>query len=320
MPASLTTLSKWACEKLHAPSITLHPISRGLSARHYYRLEHDNQPFILADASDDMSEISSFVMIDNWFSAVDIRVPRVYFTEETQGFLLLEDFGAVDLFSELNDSNVMSWYRNGGNIIEHMQKKLTVKSDILPRFDDAFYQREWSIFVEGYLKEYCGLDIQPHQKLLEKIFSMLVSTHREQPQIFVHRDFHSQNLMVLNNKELGVLDFQSARVGPLSYDAVSLLKDCYIEWPTKIVDKLAIEILTPLWSEKKSDEVLLRYFDLTGLQRHLKVMGQFARQVNVGKHSRQEDLTRVERYVLHVLERYSDLHEFNLLLKDIIKK
>ena len=318
MPASLNTLCHWVNTQLLTEAAVLTPITRGLSARHYYRLVHDNQPFILADCSDDTSELLAFIHLDSVLQSVGVRVPRIYHVDITQGFLLLEDFGAHDLFSILKPDNMQQEYKKAGRVISMLQTKLVEEANILPCFDSAFYEREWGIFLQGYLKNYHHANIEQHENLLKKTLEQLIENNHAQTQVFVHRDFHSQNLMVLNNGDLGVLDFQSARKGPLSYDVVSLLKDCYMDWPCKTIDALALELLQPLWKENLSDETMLKFFDLTGLQRHLKVMGQFAKQVNNGNEARKKDLIRVENYVLHVCARYNSLHDFNDFLRKLI--
>ena len=316
MPASLTTLSNWVCQQLNTAEVEFVPIASGLSARHYYRVHHNAQAFIVGDASDERSELRAFVFLAQALRDAGVRTPMVYHVDFELGFFIEEDFGAVDLFSLLNIDNVKVWYDAAVKNIAIFQHKLNLGDYILPVFDLAWYRREWAIFLDGYLVNYHGVDIERHAAMLEKTFELLVNNNMSQPQVFVYRDYHSQNLMVLEDNTLGALDFQSARLGAFTYDLVSLLKDCYIEWEPKLIDEWAIDMMRTIHPHSCTDQQLLTWFDLTGLQRHLKVLGQFARQIKQGKTSRITDLKRVERYVAHVCNRYEQLSEFNLFLKD----
>jgi aminoglycoside/choline kinase family phosphotransferase len=327
MPASLTTLSNWVCQQLNTAEVELMPIVSGLSARHYYRVHHNAQVFIVGDASDERSELGAFVFLAQALCDAGVRTPMIYHVDLELGFFIEEDFGSVDLFSLLTIDNAKVWYDAAIKNIAIAQKELTPHPNpppqagegtqyALPVFDVAWYRREWNIFLDGYLVNYYAVNIERYAAMLEKTFELLVNNNMSQPQVFVYRDYHSQNIMVLEDNTLGMLDFQSARLGALSYDLVSLLKDCYIEWEPELVDEWAIDMMRTLIKTSLSDRQLLTWFDLTGLQRHLKVLGQFARQIQQGKTSRIADLKRVERYVAHVCNRYEQLSEFNLLLKD----
>jgi N-acetylmuramate 1-kinase len=191
---------------------------------------------------------------------------------------------------------------------------------LLPVYDESLLQTEMDLFETWYVNEHKGRELNAQQRMtLEKTFGLLIENALEQPQVFVHRDYHSRNLMITYENNPGVIDYQDAVIGPITYDLVSLFKDCYIEWPREKVEhwlELYLARITPdYFIEKKQ---LLRWFDLMGVQRHLKVLGIFARlNYRDGKSQYLDDLPLTLKYILNTCDCYTELQPLKNLLGDI---
>jgi aminoglycoside/choline kinase family phosphotransferase len=296
--------------------IQLHPLKPGLSKRHYYRFGIDNKAYIACDASEDKSELSAFIHIAAMLKNAAVLTPMIYFSDLTQGFLILEDLGSDEAYARLNNKTYLQDDPRLLAPLAHFQQDITFNDFAIPPFDRAFYEREWGIFTEGYVKKHLGLDPAQHHKMLHTVFEMLVENNQEQPAVFVHRDYHSQNLFWVK-EQVGVLDFQSAKIGPISYDVISLLRDCYCDFDPVQIDELIVATLQKLYQGLNkpvpSEEKLLRHADFTSLQRHLKVMGQFAQKLEHNA-SFLPHLKRVENYAKRVCARYEELKPLEKLV------
>jgi aminoglycoside/choline kinase family phosphotransferase len=310
---------KWA-QKIFgdgAQSATL--LHGDASRRLYFRIENHEQSHIIVNASAELTEVPAFVAIDKSLATHDIRVPAIHELELSHGYLLLEDFGEQLLLPLLTEKNVEQWYQQAFAILLKMQSIKQVENYHLINFANNAYTREFKIFTDWYLDKYCQANYKP--QMLEAILASLIDNNLQQPQVFVHRDFHSRNLMVLEDEQLGLLDFQGAKWGPITYDLVSLLKDCYIDWPAERIEKWLQEMHTKLCKQQNIKDVSFsqfqKWFDLTGLQRHLKVLGQFARKaLNENNNDYLKDLPRVLHYVLDVCSKYPELTALHKLLQE----
>ena len=322
MKNSLSALLRWTQQRLNNPSITLQPLPEDASQRRYYRIENDDKCLVAVDASAEPEEIPAFVAIAAALRQLDLQVPDIYALELSRGFLLVSDFGDRMLLRQLNTENVHEYYQQAYQDLLKIQTLQQVDDYQVPFYDVNLIQREWQVFVHWFLQQYKNINLSLYADLLENIFNRLVNNMQEQPQVFIHRDYHSRNLMVLSECQLGILDFQGARMGPITYDLVSLLKDCYIGWPSEQVEQWALDMYPRLWEQAGlsivSADQFLYYFHLTGLQRHLKVLGQFARKLLLEKKpSYMQDMPRVQRYVIEVCTRYSELSDFKQFLLEL---
>ncbi len=322
MEKSLSALLQWAQQRLNNPNITLQPLPEDASQRRYYRVENDDKGLVAVDTSAETGEIPAFIAIAAALQRLDLQVPDIYAVDLSKGFLLVSDFGDQVLLYQLNTKDVNNYYQWAYQDLLKMQTLSQLSDYRIPDYDITLIQREWEVFTHWFLQRYKNIKVSQHTPLLESLFHLLATNMHAQPQVFIHRDYHSRNLMVLPNKQLGILDFQGARIGSITYDLVSLLKDCYINWPSVQIEHWALQMYPLLWQQANlsviSPEQFLYYFDLTGLQRHLKVLGQFTRKLLLEKKpSYMQDMPRVQQYVMEVCGRYQELSEFKQFLLDI---
>jgi N-acetylmuramate 1-kinase len=245
-----------------------------------------------------------------------VHTPSIFAADETRGFLLVEDFGDELLHSQLSATNVATLYRQTFSTLLSLQS-CPDQPALIPRYDRALLRRELEIFSEWFVGKLLGYSLSDAENvMLNNLYAALEDSALAQPQALVHRDFHSRNLIVRSNNSLGVIDFQGALWGGCTYDLVSLLRDCYIRWPADQVTSLALEyrhaaITSGLLSISVDEKIYLGWFDLMGLQRHIKVLGIFARlNLRDGKPSYLKDLPLVIRYTLEVADTYANLKPF----------
>ena len=260
------------------------------------------------DAPPEHEDIDSFVRIAEFLSSTGTHVPRIFAKNLEQGFLLLSDLGNTSYLSALNEQSADALYRAA--IDEIIKMQLAPTADIeLASYDDEKLLAELRLFPDWFIQKHLSLTPPPE---LNAVFELLIANASEQPQYFVHRDYHSRNLMLGADNEVGVIDFQDAVIGPVTYDVVSLLRDCYIEWPQTRLDnwldyyfEQAVENQLLTGNDRSE---FIRWFDLMGLQRHLKVLGIFCRlNYRDGKAGYMNDLPLTLKYVLQVTARYPEL-------------
>jgi hypothetical protein len=245
--------------------------------------------------------------------AAGLHVPVVHAEEHTQGFLLLDDLGIVAYLDALNEGSVEQLYLDAMRALLHLQSSDILSKIDLPPYSEALLIQEMSLFRQWYLRRHLSVELDPMQQdALQSVFSLLVENALAQPQVCVHRDYHSRNLMVVQDNNPGIIDFQDAVVGPVTYDLVSLLRDCYIQWPRERVEAWVMQHCDALIRAgvvKDTDrQHFLRWFDLMGVQRHLKVAGIFARlNYRDGKPGYLKDIPLTLGYVREVAGRYAEL-------------
>ena len=300
----------------------LAPVSGDAGFRSYYRL--NSQPTVIAvDAPPEHEDVPGFVEKALFLDRAGIHVPHIHAVDFQAGYMLLEDLGDQLLLGSLNENSVASHYDSAESVLLALQQ--------LPpdtAFDDysrAKLLQEMSLFPEWFVMQLLGLEMSPgQQEVITSAFELLASNALEQPQVLVHRDFHARNLMLQPDSSLGVIDFQDAVVGPITYDLVSLLRDCYIRWPREMVEQRVAAFYQRSVAQGSLPEVgearFMRWFNLMGLQRHLKVLGIFARLwLRDGKPGYLSDLPLVMRYVLEqtaIFPELSQLHSW--LLESIV--
>lgn len=267
------------------------------------------------DAPPDREDCHPFVLITDLIRGVEVNAPDIIALDLKQGFLLLEDLGNKPYLQYLNDSTAETLYTDA---IDALIKMQTIDG-LLPAYNQELLQTEMDLFETWYLNRHLGVQLNAAQKTsLDSIFTLLIDNALEQPQVFVHRDYHSRNLMITDANNPGVIDYQDAVIGPISYDLVSLFKDCYIEWPGEKVEHWLDLYLARLAPERFIEKkTLIRWFDLMGVQRHLKVLGIFARlNYRDGKPQYLDDLPLTLKYILDSCETYDELHPLKQLLEE----
>lgn len=294
--------------------------SADASFRSYWRVARQGQSYIVMNAPPDKEDVGPFIDIAARLNAAGLNAPKVLAEDRAQGFLLLSDLGTRTYLPELNDASVDALYADALGALQQMQA--AVRCEGLPAYDHERLRTEMQLFDTWFLERHLGY--QPscdETDVVEACMQALLNSAAEQPVAFVHRDYHSRNLMIVPEANPGILDFQDAVVGPLTYDLVSLLKDCYIQWPLQRVYTWAEDYRQRLVAAGRIEvgpTRWRRWFDWMGLQRHLKVLGIFARlNYRDGKAAYLKDLPLVLDYTLAVCERYGDLAPFGAWLERI---
>jgi aminoglycoside/choline kinase family phosphotransferase len=281
------------------------------SNRRYFRFEVASQSYVLAESPPSTEKNEAFLRVDALLDRAAVKVPAVLGADLDRGFLLLEDLGDQLLWSALNTVSVDNYYTLAFDVLAKMAVVNTDNTG-LASYDRTLLGEELSRFQRWFVHELLGYTPNPsEQALLDTVFERLISSALEQPSVMVHRDFHSRNLMLIGADGLAVIDFQDAVVGPITYDLVSLLRDCYIQWPIERVQAWVRNYRDRLCSQgllTDTDETLfLRWFDWMGLQRHIKVLGTFSRlYLRDGKPAYLDDLPLVVQYVLQIADQYAE--------------
>ncbi|MCB2262217.1 MAG: phosphotransferase [Candidatus Thiosymbion ectosymbiont of Robbea hypermnestra] len=298
----------------------LEPAASDAGFRRYWRVRSDARSYILMDAPPVAEELERFVRIAERLRALGLNTPRVHAQAPDQGLLLLDDLGTRHYLDVLSRENVDRLYGDALAALAVIQARAATEG--LPRYDGPFLRRELALFRDWLLIRQLGRQpSQAEDAALAFACDLLVERALEQPQVCVHRDFHSRNLMVTPPPSPGILDFQDAVQGPLTYDPVSLLRDCYIAWPREQVADwalgyaaLAVQsgILRP-----EEEARFMTWFDLMGVQRHLKASGIFARlNIRDGKPGYLAEIPRTLGYVLEVAPAYPELTALADLIRD----
>ncbi|WP_223826182.1 aminoglycoside phosphotransferase family protein [Spongiibacter pelagi] len=316
---AVAALHQWGAEQIQqdpADLPELQMVSGDASFRRYYRLFPAAQaPLIAVHAPPDKEDNESFVKVQKLLFDNGLRVPALLGWEREQGFLLQEDFGGQLLLPLLESTEIAEpFYLQAMASLQAMQA-IKVSAGELPAYDRARLMQEMALLPDWFIEQLLGYSLsETERKMLGEVFELLCDSALAQPQVVVHRDFHSRNIMVLEDKALGLIDFQDAVLGPYTYDLVSLLRDCYVSWSPAQVQAWALAYRAMLVDggvPVAEPEAFLRQFDLMGLQRHIKVLGIFARLfLRDGKDGYLNDLPLVITYTLEVARAYPELAEF----------
>lgn len=289
-------------------------VSGDASFRRYFRfiannaLGYNHISLIAVDAPPQLENSQPFIDIANLLLENELPVPEIYNYSLEDGFYTQKDFGNCLLHSTLNKNTSDHLYGIAMRHIIGMQK---ISSSDLPTYNSELLQREMSLFSDWYLSKHKNVAINNQlQSMLTHTYNLLEDSALEQPQTFVHRDYHSRNLMIIDYDQIGIIDFQDAIQGPITYDLVSLLRDCYIDWPQERIN-LWVEQFILLLPEQFSNDQFVRWFDLMGIQRHLKAIGIFCRlNYRDNKMSYLNDIPRTLNYVINVSAKYEELKPF----------
>lgn len=320
MNLRIDQLGHWLGQILGSKDWSLEPASGDASFRRYFRIGLGETSFIAMDAPPEAEDSAPFVRLAHQLAEMGLRVPEIHAADLRQGFLLLSDLGTQRYLEALNEATVTRLYSDALSALMVIQACGETKD--LPAYDEAMLLRELEIFREWLLGRYLGLSLSDEdQRQLDRTFARLAENAMEQPQVWVHRDYHSRNLMLTPPPSPGILDFQGAVRGPVTYDLVSLLRDCYIAWPRSQVENWALgqfELGVQSGVLKSDQETrFLRWFDLTGVQRHLKAAGIFARlHLRDAKPGYLPDIPRTLGYVLEVARDYAELSDLAHLVEE----
>lgn len=315
-------LQQWLSATLKLSTLNLQALAGDASFRRYYRLCLDNgQSYMIMDAPPGIEDVQPFIALAHAFGALGVCVPQILAADVEQGFLVLTDFGDRLYLNELSEANADQLYGAAFAALLKIQRYQPAINGVLPAFNQAFMLRELHAFEEWFLGKHVQVVIP--QTILQGVYKVLIESAESQPRVGVHRDYHSRNLMILPQQQVGVLDFQDAVWGPITYDLISLLKDSYIAWPRARVLQWARQF----WQQsidaailpKVSFEQYMRWFDLMALQRHLKVLFIFARKFHRdGSRNYLGDIPRTLQYALDITSDYPELAAFNAILEQEI--
>ncbi len=305
----LARLHEWIKEITGDAPYTLKPASGDASFRRYFRLQSEYGQYIAVDAPPEKEANAAFIKVTHLLEAEGLPVPHVHYSLLDSGYFLLDDFGDTLLLDILNAENADTLYNNALEALTILQQ---IPAGSLPDYNQELLLQEMELFRQWFLNRLLAVELSNsrHQSLNE-VFTHLKNNALDQPQVFVHRDYHSRNLMQIDASWPGIIDYQDAVCGPLTYDAVSLLRDCYIEWPSAQVQTWALgyknkllkkDMITPI-----EDETFLKWFDLMGIQRHLKAIGIFARlNLRDNKPAYLQDIPRTLDYIKTIAPRYPE--------------
>lgn len=308
-------LNTWLNRLFNHDTYTLSPLAGDASFRRYYRIHHESASYIVMDAPPQQEGLSAFIAIARQFASFGVRTPNIFNFNLETGFVLLEDFGDTLLLDEAHSTQIAQHYQAAMQVLSRIQQCPTTSLQ-LTLFDEPCILRELKLFQGWFLETWLGLRLSSsEQRLLNQTFEYLVQAIITQPQCLVHCDYHARNLSLIGQKQtstIGVLDFQDAKIGPFTYDLVSLLKDAYIEWPHEKRIQWLNDFYQMLPNQQGwSRDAFERGFHLCGLQRHLKILGIFCRlQVRDGKPRYLKDLPLTYRYILESLANTPSLELF----------
>jgi aminoglycoside/choline kinase family phosphotransferase len=310
----------WTRATLRDDSLTLQSASSDASFRSYWRTHHHGQSWIVMDSPPAQEDPRPWLKIGQQLAAAGLHVPAVHAQDLEQGFLLIEDLGNRLYLRELDEHNADALYGDAMDALLRMQTQMDHRD--LPPFDREVLVRGLEVMPEWFLGRHLGHTPSCDEwDVLEAAFELIIRNAQEQPRVFVHRDYHSRNLLVVEHNNPGVIDFQGALAGPVTYDLASLLRDAYIVWPRERVEGWVESYRQRLRdagaiSADVDAERFLRWFDLTGMHRHVRVLGQFYRLwYRDGKPGYLADVPRVYHYVVSVARSYPELADFAALIE-----
>jgi aminoglycoside/choline kinase family phosphotransferase len=313
-------LERWLTERFGAGSFVYAPASEDASFRRYFRVSVGARTYIAMDAPPEHEDCRPFVRVARLFAAAGVHVPAVLHENLGEGFLLLSDLGNRTYLQALDAAAAPALYDDANEALIKIQ--LASRDGVLPEYDRALLLRELRLFPDWYVKRHLGVTPTPGQEeVLNAAFELILSNNLAQPRVFVHRDYHSRNLMV-SEPNPGILDFQDAVYGPITYDLVSLYRDAYIGWD----EQHQLDWVIRYWEKARKAGLpvdadfgsFYRDFELMGAQRQLKVLGIFARLFHRdGKSGYLKDMPLVMSYLRTACERYHALAPLLGLLDEL---
>ena len=309
-------LTRWLSDKGYDGS-SLSILSADASFRQYYRVNKNNISYAVMDCPPEDESLDTFLKITDKLQQAKLNVPEIFDCDSTKGFLVITDFGD-DLYSKkLNDETVYCLYTDALEAIVKMQTKVDCTG--LKDFD-SFYEDENNLFLDWFLKKHLKIELDSTSSTeVNTEFNKINNILKSIPKTFVHRDYHSRNLLVTDLNNPGIIDYQDAVMGPVTYDLVSLLKDCYVTWNDGLVEDMLESFFTRMKSDTINNISDFRYwFEITGLQRHIKAIGIFSRlNYRDRKSGYLQDIPRTYAYMDKVLNKYKELSTLNEIFSNL---
>jgi aminoglycoside/choline kinase family phosphotransferase len=318
----LEALQSWLRDELKFGAFTIAPASSDASFRRYFRVSGGGRSRIVMDAPPDKEDCGPFIAVATALADLGLNVPVILEADLKRGFVLMSDLGSEHYLQALTERSAERLYGDALRALQLLQTA-SVEDAGIPDYDRALLLREMALFRDWYLKSHLQVALsEAVDETLEQTFALLADEALSQPRVWVHRDYHSRNLMVTATDNPGILDFQDAVIGPVTYDPVSLLRDCYVRWPHERV----MQWLRDFMAQSRANGILsgvderqfIRWFDLMGVQRHLKAAGIFARlNYRDGKPGYLRDIPRTLGYVAEVSAHYPELNPLRKLLEEL---
>ncbi len=319
----LQALQAWAARQLGGDSLDIAPASADASFRRYFRVTAKGRDYIVMDAPPAHEDCRPFIAVARLFGDAGVHVPQVLAQDLEQGFLLLTDLGNTTYLSALDQGTARELYLASNDALIRIQQ--ASRPGVLPEYDRALLTRELMLFPEWYVAKHLGVAMKDAQKaILDTVFERILANNLAQPRVYVHRDWHSRNLMV-SEPNPGILDFQDAVHGPITYDLASIYRDAYIQWD----EEQQLDWVIRYWEKARAARLPVREdfgafwrdFEWMGAQRHIKVLGIFARLYHRdGKDGYLKDMPLVMHYLRKVCERYDELKPLLFLLDGLENK
>ncbi|MEI7841796.1 MAG: phosphotransferase [Gallionellaceae bacterium] len=314
-------ITSWLTSLYPEQKFTLAPASADASFRRYFRATFDDGTTkVVMDAPPLHENCEPFLHVAKLFEAAGTHVPHIFAQDAAQGFLLLSDLGNTTYLQAINQSNARQLYGAATDALIKIQ--LASRENELPLYDEALLRRELNLFPEWYIAKHLGVTLtEKQQTKLEEVFTRILANNLAQPRVYVHRDYHSRNLM-LSEPNPGILDFQDAVYGPITYDLASLFKDAYVKWEEADI----MDWLIRYWENARKAKLpvnedfglFYRDYEMMGVQRHIKVLGIFARLYHRdGKDGYLKDMPLVMDYLRRACVRYIDLKPLLNILDEL---
>lgn len=321
-----TLLSNWLSSLFPKKTLSIQPLAGDASFRRYFRCYHPEGTYIIMDAPPEKeNNCQPFMLIAQALKNHKVNTPSILHSDLEQGFLLLDDFGDTTYYQAFKTENPHQLYQQAIQTLIQLQSCQEIPHYEIPVFDAEFMLMELERFDNWFLTQLLELSLsRSEQQILNEAYERIIQSALSQSQRLIHRDYHSRNLMLINGNSIGVLDFQDAMIGPITYDLVSLLKDCYIRWPDHVlnvwVDAYFNQAKEAGFLDNQMTETQFAHaFDLMGIQRHLKVIGIFSRlHLRDNKSSYLNDIPRIMRYLLDATGRYEEFEPLQWLINTII--
>jgi aminoglycoside/choline kinase family phosphotransferase len=306
----LDLLIDWVARSVEDDDVRAEPASVDASFRRYFRFT--TRPTTIGmDAPPPQEDCRPFVAIAGYLEKMGLNSPRILAADVDRGFLLLTDLGSRQYLADIeaNPEGADALYQDALDALAVMQIEGVAFQANLPPYDEALLRFEMSLFHDWLCETHLGLTFsEDEESNWRTCCDMLVERALAQPKVFVHRDYHSRNLMVTGENNPGILDFQDAVEGSYTYDLVSLLKDCYVKWPRDVIERRAMYFRNKRGLDSISAKDFMRDVDLTGVQRHLKAAGIFARLLHRdGKTGYMKDVPRTLGYITDIADHYDEL-------------
>jgi aminoglycoside/choline kinase family phosphotransferase len=312
----MQAVKRWI-DRLGFKEYTIEVVSADASLRKYYRILMDGKNYIVMDSSQQVESIPPFIDVSVRLLKANVQIPRVYAQELELGYLLLEDLGDVHLINVLSEMSAKLLYTKAIYEIIKMQKADTRG---LAPYDAKFLMFEMGLMQEWFLKRHLGILLDPaEQRSLDSVLKLIQNEVMSQPQgFFVHRDFHSRNIMFAGKGKVWVIDYQDALVGSLMYDLASLLNDVYVRFDRKKIEELILEFKILKGIKNVSDAQFIRWFDFMAMQRHIKILGIFARlKIRDNKPAYIKDIPMTLQYIEENIARYEEFKPLKKILDKV---